>query len=393
MADLTRPLIIIGAGRSGTTLLDAVLDAHPDIAMRGEFQFTVSRLWHQFWDIPAASAERDRRIKAFMAEKNQPLSSDDADEAIYRFVREEETQRTADIIKFALDQFYEITALKKPRWGFKEIWMGSDGDHTWLPYDAVFPDAHYVHIVRDPYDYARSHADWLREPLTLDRLRQNLINWVQCFAKNRPRRETGRYHLISYEAMVASPESVLTPLLQAIGLDWHEAMKKPFGHKILASGYRSSMPEGGYGLYETIPDLAAFMALLNYPRPPETAFCVDAPDQPAVGRAAHKIGDNLWQLNAPFISDGGHAWVSKIFSVGDLAPLGFAVDTLEETTRSPLRLYEDGQLLGPPHALHARIRAEGRGAYSHWGDPQSLRFSASDNTDPNQNGRIYTLGF
>jgi hypothetical protein len=31
------PIIIIGAGRSGSTLLQAMLDAHPKIRMLGEF--------------------------------------------------------------------------------------------------------------------------------------------------------------------------------------------------------------------------------------------------------------------------------------------------------------------------------------------------------------------
>ncbi len=53
-------------------------------------------------------------------------------------------------------------------------------------------------------------------------------------------------------------------------------------------------------------------------------------------------------------------------------------------------LMEDGRLLGPAGALHADIRAKGRGTYSHW-TADALYFSASDNSDPRKNGRTYTL--
>jgi pectate lyase len=44
-------------------------------------------------------------------------------------------------------------------------------------------------------------------------------------------------------------------------------------------------------------------------------------------------------------------------------------------------------MLGLAHSLHADIIAHGKGRFSHWGT--SVYFSASDNTDPNQNGRTY----
>lgn len=67
--------------------------------------------------------------------------------------------------------------------------------------------------------------------------------------------------------------------------------------------------------------------------------------------------------------------------------LGRAGDR-EGTSRCVLR--EGKRPLGPGGALHADIRAQGRGRYSHW-TPEALYFSASDNSDPRQNGRCYTL--
>lgn len=56
--------------------------------------------------------------------------------------------------------------------------------------------------------------------------------------------------------------------------------------------------------------------------------------------------------------------------------------------QSQLQIYENGKALGPAHSLHTDIRSLGKGRFSHWGN--SLRFSASDNTNPKRNGRVYT---
>lgn len=58
--------------------------------------------------------------------------------------------------------------------------------------------------------------------------------------------------------------------------------------------------------------------------------------------------------------------------------------------RSLLLLFEDGKPLGPPRSVHADIRNEGGGRYSHW-TREGLYFSASDNSDPRNNGRRYEV--
>jgi hypothetical protein len=63
-------------------------------------------------------------------------------------------------------------------------------------------------------------------------------------------------------------------------------------------------------------------------------------------------------------------------------------DSLDDNNQSPVLLYEGPRLLGPAHSLHAEIAELGHGRYSHWRG-QGIRFSASDNTDPNTNRRPY----
>jgi hypothetical protein len=59
--------------------------------------------------------------------------------------------------------------------------------------------------------------------------------------------------------------------------------------------------------------------------------------------------------------------------------------------RSRLVVYENGKRLGPNHAPFDTIRQVGKGHYNHWQDV--LFFSASDNTDPRTNGRVYSIAF
>ncbi len=63
--------------------------------------------------------------------------------------------------------------------------------------------------------------------------------------------------------------------------------------------------------------------------------------------------------------------------------------TSDASGHSAITLFEDGLPLGPAHASHDDIRTLGKGRYSHWGE--ALYFSASDDTDPNTNGRVYSV--
>ena len=48
--DPQAPLLVIGAGRSGSSLLTGILDAHPEICFKGENLFLLPKLWQVVWD-------------------------------------------------------------------------------------------------------------------------------------------------------------------------------------------------------------------------------------------------------------------------------------------------------------------------------------------------------
>jgi hypothetical protein len=92
-------------------------------------------------------------------------------------------------------------------------------------------------------------------------------------------------------------------------------------------------------------------------------------------------GRQLTPLTGPFSPQGGNSYTASLPAME-----GEANDS-ENQRRSQLMLYEDGKLLGLAHALHSHIARYGKGRFNHWGS--SLLFSASDNSDPNANGRRY----
>jgi hypothetical protein len=94
-------------------------------------------------------------------------------------------------------------------------------------------------------------------------------------------------------------------------------------------------------------------------------------------------GRIVLELVQPFERSGlaavAHKWV-PFTQLDD----GDSEDNLE---RSPLLLFEDKKPLGPPHSPLSDIGALGHGRFSHW--HQGFVFSASDDSDPNSNGRRY----
>lgn len=91
-----------------------------------------------------------------------------------------------------------------------------------------------------------------------------------------------------------------------------------------------------------------------------------------------------WTLSPPFRQKGAFCWIGRL-----PAELHGFSDTNEEPYISRLRLREDSQSLGPPHSNHNVIEKIGSGRYSFWAD--SVRFSSSDGSDPNSNGKTYIV--
>jgi hypothetical protein len=90
------------------------------------------------------------------------------------------------------------------------------------------------------------------------------------------------------------------------------------------------------------------------------------------------------RLRPPFEHRTGLCWTARL-----PRKLAWPSDSMETPVGSCLGLAENNELLGPCHAQHGSIEAEGRGRYSHWNG--TLLFSTTDGSDPNANGRVYRV--
>lgn len=116
----------------------------------------------------------------------------------------------------------------------------------------------------------------------------------------------------------------------------------------------------------------------------------------AVGVLVGSFFGTLWLHDSywPLCPAGKAIDLTRPFS-GALPGAAFTKEGLSVSGDTPgaassnFVLCEGNYLLGPAHSDHADIWKNGRGRFSHWGN--IIVLSASDNSDPNTNGRAYRM--
>lgn len=144
------PFFIVGAPRSGTTLLRIMLDRHPDLAIPPESHF-IPRLW----------ARRRRYGKDGIVEERELFLHDLASDPRFRewgipieAVREELSSSSAPPLADAIDAAFFAYAkhMGKSRWGDKT--PGYSRHITLLA--LLFAEARFIHLLRDGRDVVLS---------------------------------------------------------------------------------------------------------------------------------------------------------------------------------------------------------------------------------------------
>ena len=129
--DPQAPLLMIGAGRSGSSLLARMFGAHPDISFDDENDFLAPKLWQLIWE--------HRRPRWSGASGD--ISSD------ARKAAEDAAQcRLAPLVAQALVSILGIDPERR-HWGYKEVWNGSATHRfSWYVYDLLFPQIGRAHV-------------------------------------------------------------------------------------------------------------------------------------------------------------------------------------------------------------------------------------------------------
>lgn len=210
---------IIGTGRSGTTIMAQILNSHSKICVPHELQILFEysgngkRLYEFFKEGKAQYFNYHDFIKLIqtICPHNFDLFFDYA-----KFFREQRYPIT-DLKILVNDLFSEIAASKgKSIFGEQTPWYGQRIDIL----NELFPNAKYIHLVRDGRDVAISFArtPWWHKDVNLNLVRwtrevETIQNWEKTLLKD------GQMLTIRYEDLVTDTEIIFKKLFQHLDLN------------------------------------------------------------------------------------------------------------------------------------------------------------------------------
>ncbi|MGB3240581.1 MAG: sulfotransferase [Geitlerinemataceae cyanobacterium] len=193
------PILLVGAERSGTTMLRLMLSHHPEIAWCNEFEYSV--------DLISDTQEFPK---------------------LDRYYEWLETHRIFRKTGFKIDRTLDYPQLvnsfvcQKQEQTEKSI-VGATVHRDFDKLLKIWPDARFIHIIRDPRDVARSciGMGWAGNVWTgVQRWLKAEQLWEQLALKIPEERRIE----VRYEALIAEPVQTLSRLCDFMGTSFDEAM-------------------------------------------------------------------------------------------------------------------------------------------------------------------------
>jgi len=221
------PIFLVGAARSGTTLLQYMLRSHPRISLpTGESHFIVpmgeqaavfgdlSRLEN----IITVLETIFRRHKEFLVEELHGIHFD------VRMIATALHRRGVRDMPSLIDGLFRLNAEGegKVRWGDKTPYYAMHLERLL----SMFPTAQVVHIVRDGRDCALSMLE-RKYDLNIFNIHEAAETWLRYV---RAAREFGRrvkenqYFEFRYEDLLTDPESTMRNICTFLGEDYSESV-------------------------------------------------------------------------------------------------------------------------------------------------------------------------
>ena len=195
---LERPIFIVGPLRSGSTLLRLLMDHHPNINLFGEFEGAVSQAIGNSWpkiEDYHAFVHTDRMMQMLDVSIDPSL---DYVPLVHSFMEQLYQKKRKPVIGAAVHSRMDLLPL-------------------------IWPQARFIHLLRDPRDVARSCIGmgwvgnvyegakyWMRPELHRNILYDQVPESQQL--------------TIHYESLVSDPVTVLTTVCNFLDLDYDSAM-------------------------------------------------------------------------------------------------------------------------------------------------------------------------
>jgi len=215
------PIFIVGANRSGTTLLRLLLNAHSAVAIPDEINYFYGFDWtvsYHNWRTPSLStAVYEAFVTRFLRANAPNVPGLDCSA-----LRENILSRPPSLrrpYRLLLQGWADLH--DKSRWGEK-----TPGNiyHADLLID-MFPAAHFVHVIRDPRGGVASmnRVSFFPDDAVLNALNRHKVMthgraFLRRFVPSRQRTE------VRYEDLVSTPQATLHRLCGVLGLPYQEQM-------------------------------------------------------------------------------------------------------------------------------------------------------------------------
>lgn len=215
-----RPIFVVGCPRSGTTMLQLMLHAHPRIALPPETRFLLAGYQQraEFGDLNDAGNRR--KLAEFIGDSSQfgDLGLD-REQVIEAIVAGPPTLGSAFGIVFRM----YAERFGKPRWGDKRpLYLRHLGTILKL-----FPDAQIINIMRDGRDCVASLKETPWKPDEFDTLIEYWTKSADCSLIAARYYRKDQYHQVRYEDLVADPEPHLRAICDFLTEEYDPAMKAP----------------------------------------------------------------------------------------------------------------------------------------------------------------------
>jgi hypothetical protein len=212
---------VVGCVRSGTTLLQRMLDSHPQLAVGYDCHF-----------IPQAIRRLDTGV-------DPPMTRELLDEvrSFPRFARLGLPEAAVERAAAGARRYSEFVGAVYAAFGamHRKALAGEKAPgyvRHMEQLHALFPRARFIHLIRDGRDVALSVRDWGKGPARLELAREEPIAttalwWRRDILAGRRGGELvgpQRYMEVRYEALVRDPESALRALADFLDLPFDDRM-------------------------------------------------------------------------------------------------------------------------------------------------------------------------
>jgi hypothetical protein len=225
-------IFLVGAPRSGTTIFQSLLAAHPEIT-----SFPETKFFHYLWEDRLSRKLPDRLYKFFHEEIHRPDLYDEVE--IYR-------QSTTDQISWFIRLLDKLTVEQG-----NDIWLEKTPEHVYFIADILhyLPEAKFIHIIRHPLDVVASMRKATQDPMnalwggewSLDFCisRWNSSVLVSCGYLRNP-----QHLIVKYEDLLTDKTKVLARCCHFIGISCDFSMVENYRAEAIRLGLQLPWHKG-----------------------------------------------------------------------------------------------------------------------------------------------------